>query len=746
MATIRQVQTNFSSGEIDPLLRMRTDAGAYANAAARLRNVAMLNAGGVMRRPGTLHRANLFARCRLLPFEFSATERYVLAFSAGRLDVYDTEGVILQTLTTRVGGGALHWQADDLFVMTYTQVADVMIVAHQDWPPQVVRRTDATTFTVSDFAFDVSSDGNKVYQPYYKFADDTVTLTSGNSGTVTVTLSQPLFTAAYVGTRLRSNGTEILITSYVNATTVQGQVKGYIKTELDVDPFRIAVGSSVVEITHVGHGFANGTVISITGANSVGTFTAAQLNTSFVIQVLDDNRYAINVALPTTVSGWSPYEPDPISATSGLPTTSEDGGGSNVSITTNLTPTRQWDEQVFSPTNGYPGAVAFHEGRLWFGGTPAQPDGLWSSKINQYFNFDVGEGLDNDSIQITIGSEHISNIRHMVSNRDLQVFTATGEFYVPRSANAAITPSNIRVQRQTPYGCSTVTPCPFDGATLFVQSAGKAVREFIYNDGQASYASTDVTLLASHLINAPRDMAVLYGTPERGEQYALVVNGDGTLAVFHSARAENLAGWTGWNMSGAAIDAICTLGNAIYVSVLRHGIYRLEQFAPKDDVTLDGATVVTSLNPQTFFSVGTIYAGRTLPVVGDGQYLGDLTIGASGLLTLEVEVSRIEVGYDYPVEIKTLPANVALPTGALTGMPKRINRVILGLDSTAAVTLAGNRLILRGVTDDMSQTPEAFTGVKEFFLLGYAREAQITITQAEPLPLRLLGMAMEVSF
>jgi hypothetical protein len=50
------------------------------------------------------------------------------------------------------------------------------------------------------------------------------------------------------------------------------------------------------------------------------------------------------------------------------------------------------------------------------------------------------------------------------------------------------------------------------------------------------------------------------------------------------------------------------------------------------------------------------------------------------------------------------------------------------------------------VTDDLSVAPALFTGIKEFFLLGYNREAKVTITQDEPLPLRVLGMNMEVSF
>jgi hypothetical protein len=81
-------------------------------------------------------------------------------------------------------------------------------------------------------------------------------------------------------------------------------------------------------------------------------------------------------------------------------------------------------------------------------------------------------------------------------------------FIAPRSNTQVLTPANTRVLRQTPYGCSFVTPIPFDGGTLFVQNSGKGVREFIYADSENSYASTDLSLLASHLIINPRDLAV----------------------------------------------------------------------------------------------------------------------------------------------------------------------------------------------------------------------------------------------
>ena len=721
MAIFRQVQTNFASGELNPLMRFRSDTGAYQNGAARLRNVSLLNTGGVTRRPGTFYLDTLAARSRLIPFDFDENERYVLAFSANRLDVYSTAGALLTTVTTNAS-----WSASDIFELTHTQVGDTMIVAHQSWSPKIIKRTGGSSFTITGLTFDESVNGDQTYQPYYKFADDSVTLScSATTGSVTVTASAPVFSADYVGLRLKWQTVEIEITGYTDASNLTGTIRGSLKAEYDIDPFRASLGSSVIEVTHVFHGFATGQSVTISGANGFGGIDASLLNGTKTITVVDDNMYTFTIA--------------------GSPTESVDGGGPSVKYTSNNTATRTWYEPVFSTPNGWPAAVAFHEGRLWFGGTTAQPDGLYGSTVNQYFNFDVGEGLDNQAIQVSIASEDISNVQHLISNRGLQIFTATGEFVAAKTLGKPLTPSETRVLRQTPYGCSKVTPIPFDGGTLFAQASGKSIREFIFADSEDSFASTDLSLLAGHLINSPQDMAVLYGTATRNEQYAAIVNSDGTLAIFHSARAEGLAGWTLWSMTDAAFDSVCAVNNTLYVSVLRDGSYSLERFAADDSTTTDSSRTYTAGSPGTVWIVDSALEGETVHVTGDGEYLGQYIVSSS-TLTLNNAVSEIVVGYNYTPEIKTLPANVALPSGSMVGMPKRITKVYVGLDSTLGVSVQGNRLILRQVTDDLSINVPPYSGIAEFYILGYYKEADVTLSQVDPVKMRVLGLNMEVAF
>ena len=77
---------------------------------------------------------------------------------------------MLQTITSCV------WETAELFEMDVAQTGDAMIIVHENFTPQVITRTGATSFVKSAFGFDESTNGEKVYQPYFKFADNAVTL------------------------------------------------------------------------------------------------------------------------------------------------------------------------------------------------------------------------------------------------------------------------------------------------------------------------------------------------------------------------------------------------------------------------------------------------------------------------------------------------------------------------------------------------------------------------------------------
>lgn len=714
MTNLSTVQNSFGSGEIDPRLLGQTDIKAYAQGVRRARNVVRLATGGLERRFGTYDLGPLVGNSRPVAFEFSDAQRYVISLSAGRVDIFSLDG---DPVTSIVGAP---WDGVTVFELTVAQLGDVMLLCHKNWWPRELVRTSATTFSLGLFVFDGEAGGNKIYQPYAKLARPEVTITpSAASGPCTLTASVPLFEAGHIGLRFRIGGTEVSIDGVSSPTVATGVVLGTIKTKLDPDPFKTSVGSGVVEVQHLFHGLTNGGTVTFTGSNPVAGLT---LTGPYAITVIDENHYSVTVG--------------------GAASVSEDGGGSNVEITAAGAATRNWQEPCFSSVRGYPGACCFHQGRLGFAGTDAQPDGVWLSRSLIFRNFDVGTGLDGEAIQLAVGSEDISRVLHMVSNQELQLFTATRELVFLGRDGEALTPAGARIKSQSTAGTGQVQPVILDGASLFIQENGRSVSELTYSNEQGGYLAVPVSTLAGHLIAQPVSAASTVGQASRAEQYAFLVNADGSMAVFHSLRSENLAGWGLWTLGDGLIKAVETVGPFIFLTVLVRGGYRLYRLASDEIISLDGAVLHSSLTPKTSWTLDPRVRGRTVHLVTEKGYHGTRLIPGSGVVTMDLPCSQLVAGDAFYGLIETLPPQVGLPSGERARMIKRVVRTILELYDCHALRIDGQRLGTVGA--DVEAGVQPFTGQHEVKHLGFARSPTVVFDQSEPLPFTLLAMTQEV--
>lgn len=221
MARFVSIQTNFSTGELDPLLRARVDLGAYANALEEATNVVCQPQGGIRRRPGSKFLFSLPSSgaesaangVRLVEFEFSTDDSYMLCFTHNRMHIFKNEALI-----TNINGSgnsyldtsALGLTGARLARICWTQSADTLIVVHPDIAPiQIVRGATDATWTATALTFD--SKPKYAFAP--TFSNPAGTLTpSAVSGKVTLTASTGTpFSAASVG-------------QYINATP-QGRAK-----------------------------------------------------------------------------------------------------------------------------------------------------------------------------------------------------------------------------------------------------------------------------------------------------------------------------------------------------------------------------------------------------------------------------------------------------------------------------------------------------------------------------------------
>lgn len=614
MPRTRIHQANFSGGEVDPNLVSRNDLKAYNKSLATATNVICRNQGAVERRGGSYFRADLGEQSRLEPFIFSGSQEYIFAFQNTQVKIYSTNGTLLQTIT------GCPWTTAQLYDINFTQQGDTMIIVNENWMPRIIKRSGATTFALSTFAFDSDLAGKKIYQPYFKFASPSVTFdasayTAGSGRTITA--SQSYFTSDYVGTTVKIYGTEATVTGYTSPTVVTVTLKDDLEVELDEDPFATQQGSGVVKVTHAQHGLSTGASVNISGSEDIldtedppAGLTRAHLTGDFTITVVDDNHYEITVQT--------------IALNTNQASESVDGGGVRVVVKTHA-PTRDWQEQVLSDVNGYPKAVTFHEQRLYFAGVTNLPDLIAGSKISEFFNFDVGDAADSDSVQIQIASDEINEIRHLISGKVLEILTNTAEFYLKPPIGKPVTPTDIQVIRQSSLGCQLPAKARiFDGSTIFVQTNGKTVREYTYSTSAEEFTSAPVSLLSSHLVSSPVDADRIKAIVNRDEQLYFLVNADGTMAVYSSQKIQELQGWVKWQTDGV-IQSICCLTEYPYMAVKRtinsSDVYYLEQ------ISSDSFDVPTDMTVTKILSAS--YQPHGSPLV-NGSVTSSTTLIADG--------------------------------------------------------------------------------------------------------------------
>ena len=92
MARVAVELTNFTGGELSPRLDGRTDLTKYTSGCATLENLIVYPHGSAARRPGSTFVAEVADsdnKTRLIPFEFSTTQTYMLEFSNLKMRVFN---------------------------------------------------------------------------------------------------------------------------------------------------------------------------------------------------------------------------------------------------------------------------------------------------------------------------------------------------------------------------------------------------------------------------------------------------------------------------------------------------------------------------------------------------------------------------------------------------------------------------------------------------------------------------------
>lgn len=426
---------------------------------------------------------------------------------------------------------------------------------------------------------------------------------------------------------------------------------------------------------------------------------------------------------------------------------------------TNVIASGQWTvtsgiEDAWSATRGWPRSVTFYEGALWFGGSKSRPHTFWRSRIGDVLSFDLGSGLDNEGLEFTLDTRQLNEIINIFAGDSMQFFTSGAEFYIQQAAGAAVTPLTAAAKQQTSHGSKPGTPVvDIEGGSIFVQRQGKAIREFLFTDLRQAYESKNISLLSSHLITGPRDMGLRKATGTDEADLLLIPNDDGTMAVCSTLRDQDITAWSKFTTPGSYKRAAACRDGCLYMTIERTingSTHNYAELIPRFESMrriLDSNVLITAGLPAATFVGLDHLEGETLKVIADGAILQDVTVSGGQVTISRDAQTSVELGLNMLPVIETMPVEVDLPEGTSTTRKKRPVRATLDLLETGSCTVNGNEVVHRdfgvGVLDTV---PPSYTGEKSIAgLRGNNRDATVTISQTEPTKFTLLGIGLEVS-
>jgi hypothetical protein len=748
MARVAVQLTNFTGGELSPRLDGRNDLAKYASGCKTLQNMIVYPHGSAARRSGTSFVAeveNSAEKTRLIPFEFSTTQTYILEFGNEYIRFYKDGGAILEANKTITG----ITQADPGVVSITSHGfsdGDTIVISGVVGMTEVNgKRFKVANVNTNDFELQ-DIDGVDV---------DTTSFTAYASGGIanrvyqiaTTYLTADLFQIKY------AQSADVMYLCHPEYSVKKLSRTGHTSW-------------SITEVDFTDGPYLDDNITATTLGTSAHTVGSGVTLTASAITGINSNTGFQSTDIGRLVSFRNGYgEITAFTSTTVVTITIIKDMGSTSSST-------DWSLGAFSDTTGYPSCVTFYEQRLVFAGTEAQPQTLYFSRSGDYENMFENRGgtiADDDAIIYTIASNQVNAIRFLSATRTLIVGTVGGEFSVSGGgSDDPVTPTNILIKKQSNHGCANIDAIPVGNVTLFLQRAKRKIRELAYNFDVDGYVAPDMTILAEHISESGVNEMSYQQEPN---QIIWGVREDGQLIGLTYQREQQVVAWHRHIFGGAFSTgtAVCETIATIPTNdkeyqtwvivkrtidgVTRRYVEYLNQFDFDEDddasfnfldsqLTYDGSATTTISNLDHL-------EGQVVSVLANGSAHPNRTV-TNGSITLARSSTKVKVGLPYTSILQTMRIDAGSQNGTSQAKTKRIYNITVRLYESLGVEVGPDLNNMESIpfrsSAQLMNTPiPVFTGDKEVEFRGnYETDGYIYVRQTQPLPLTVLSLYPEL--
>ena len=735
MARVAAQLTNFTAGELSPRLDGRNDLAKYSAGCATVENMVIYPHGAAARRPGTQYVASVKTpanKTRLIPFEFSTEQTYILEFGNQYIRFYRNNGQI------ESGGSAYEistpYLTAELFDIKFAQSADVMYLTHPNHQTRKLSRTGHTSWTLAAVEF---TNG-----PYL---DANVTETTITSSAHTVGTGRTLTASAVTGINSGSGFLTTDVGRQIRFRDGYGIITARTSTTVVTVEILIDMGSSSSSTD-----WSLGSFSTTTGFPSCVSFFeqrlvfAASINNPQTVYfsksgdyenmdaniggtVADDDAIIYTIASnQVNAIRFLTSARTLIIGTAGGEFVVSGGGDNNAVTPTNIMIKKQSNHGAANVD-----AISVGNATLFLQRA--------KRKIRELaYNFDVDGYIAPD---LTILAEHITegNVVEMAYQEEplaiiwcvrgdgqLIALTYQREQEVVAwhrhiiggvfgTGNAVCESVAVIPTDDSEYELYMIVKRTINGATTryveylhtfnFDQTDNTS---FNYLDSQLDLSKSQTTLTAG--INATATTVPVASVSGLSASGKIKIGGE----------IISYAGISSLNLTG------CTRGQNITTATSHLS----------GAVTKEVVNIIAGLNHLEGQTVSILVDGATHPT----------KVVASNQITLDRFGTDVKVGLQYTSILKTMRIDAGSQDGTSQGKTKRIYEVTARLFETVGVEVGPDldnmeRVPFRTSADPMDQGIPPFTGDKEVEFRGnYDTDGFMMVRQTQPLPLTLLSL------
>jgi hypothetical protein len=363
--------------------------------------------------------------------------------------------------------------------------------------------------------------------------------------------------------------------------------------------------------------------------------------------------------------------------------------------------------------------------------------------------------LDDDAIEVTIAGRQANAIEFLVPRGRLWVGTAGGEWTISGSLGDAVTPESIKASQEGTCGASATRPEAVGFATLYIQRAGRKIREMAYRSESDAYVSRDLTILSEHITRGGLTQMAYVQEPD---SILYCVRGDGVLASLTYEPDQEVAAWARMVTDGA-VESVASVFNAaeqrdeLWAVIRRTAGGQERRYVEYLEAEFNGEmrdaffvdSGVTYAGPPADVMTGLDHlVGRTVDVLADGAVQTPRTVAPDGSITLDRAASTVHAGLPYVSRLQPMRLEAGSSRGTAQTKKKRITKVAVRFHHTLGGRIGPDEhrlepIHFRSPAVPMGSASSAHSGDKSVnFPSGWNRDGLLTVVQDQPLPMSVL--------